>query len=353
MEYIIAILLIILIILVIICLIKLFKVNNNHEIISKLDDKQDNMISSIEQKLSLNNQEVDTKLNLYNQKSNQEMQHLIANLERKIQHQELVRTQESQHLLTQVNKLDIAQQQLMGLGESITSLEKTLNDKKSRGTFGEIRLEVILRDVLGENNKQVWDRQVSMTNGTIVDFLLHAPQPLGNIAIDSKFPLEGYQRILQASSEEELTKARKEFEQHVIKHIKDISSKYIIKGETASQAIMFIPSETIFSEIYAHHEKIITQSYIDHVWIVSPTTLMAILNLLLVVSQEVKRSEQAKTILMHLDNLQTEFKRFDERFNRFNKDIEKITTDAKDISITANKINKQFDKIAKVDFDEE
>lgn len=330
---------------------------NNPSLINQLSQQEDErinrIISSLDNKLTNNNIEVDNKLNLYNEKSMHLMQQSLRTLDQKLHQQQQIQALQSKYILERVTKLDAAQQQIIGLGDSIDSLEKTLNDKKARGTFGEIRLEVILTDVFGQHNNQIWDRQVSMSNGKTVDFLLHAPQPLGDICIDSKFPLEGYQRILDSNNEEELRKARSSFDQDVIKHINAISEKYIIDGETANQAIMFIPSETIFSEIYAYHEKLINLSYEKHVWIVSPTTLMAILNLLLVVNQQIERSNQAQEILNHLAMLETEFERYNTRWQKFNADFDKVIKDMKDISITSNKLAKRFEKVSKVDFNED
>lgn len=314
---------------------------------NKLGDEQRSQIinANIEQKISTSQIELDNKLNNYNSKSLEIMQHSLNTLDQKLHQQAQIQMQQTKDIIERVSKLDMAQQQIMGLEDSITSLEKTLNDKKARGTFGEIRLETILANIFGEHNTSVWERQYKLANQTIVDFILHTPQPLGDIPIDSKFPLEGYQNILNAQDDNSLQKARKDFETHILKHIKDINKKYLADDNTASQAIMFVPSETIFSEIYAYHEKVVLSSYQQHVWICSPTTIMAILNLLLVVIQDNKRSENAQAIADELSALKIEFDRYQTRWQALVKDINKVSDDVKLLDTTSNKITKKFNSI--------
>lgn len=365
MNLIIILVIIIIIILIIMFLVMNKQIKNNqllqHKIIeletqirehNLYNEQQNNMRSSnLEQKIATANLDLDNKINNYNNKSLQLMQNTLNTLDQKMHQQAEVQNQQIKEMIERVSKLDTAQQQIMGLQDSISSLERTLNDKKARGTFGEIRLETILMNVFGANDS-IWQRQFKLTNGTIVDFILHAPEPLGDLPIDSKFPLEGYNQILNASNEAELTKARRDFDQHVSKHLKDIHQKYIDTKNTASQAIMFIPSETIFSEIYAYHEKIIDLSYQLNVWICSPTTLMAILNLMLMILQDQKRSENALEIQKQLSALKIEFNRFATRWQTLNKDIKKIYDDAKNFEITTNKITNKFEKIHDGDLDD-
>ncbi len=326
------------------------QINNLMQMINNNQIKNEAQSQQFQKMMSDNNIVLDNRLSNYNQEALKIITTNIHEIEQQLTHQQDNHVLYQQQLLQRIAKLDITQQQIMGLNDSINNLEKVLSDKKARGSFGEARLELILTDILG-TNKNIWDRQVTLKNNTIVDFLLYTPQPLGNIAIDSKFPLEGYINIINACDEIQLKTAQKEFEQHVIKHIKDINAKYIIPNITANQAIMFVPSETIFNEIY-NYEKIINESYKQHVWICSPTTIMAILNLLLLILENIDQSNQAAQILTQLKTLDVEFERFNKRFMTLAKDFNKVAKDFEDINITANKLTNKFAKIKKVDFDE-
>ena len=356
MNVIIAILLIILIVGVVVLIIKQNQITSNlkkQQLDNELkeDNKMNNIVNSIDNKTSLLNTEIDKKLASYNEQSLSMLKTTITTIDQKLANQQLENNERNKDIIERISKLDGAQQQILGLNDSINNLERTLNDKKARGTFGELRLQTIMEDVFGTNTTTIWERQAKMENGTIVDFILHAPQPLGNLCIDSKFPLEGYNRIVESENDEELTKARKEFKQHVKKHIDDISSKYIIPNITANQAIMFVPSETIFSEIYAYHEEIVAHAYAKHVWICSPTTLMAVLNLLLVVIQDVNRNAYAKEIQKNLNDLKVEFDRYELRWNKLVKDVDNVLKDVKDLDVTAGKINKRFNQIEQVEIE--
>ena len=191
-----------------------------------------------------------------------------------------------------------------------------------------------------------------MSNGYIADSIIFAPQPLGTICIDSKFPLENYERMTDrslSSSEREL--ATRMFKADVKKHIDAISTKYIIPGETANEAIMFLPAEAIFAEINAYHPELLKYSYEKKVWLTSPTTLMSTLTIIQMILKNIERDKYAQVIHLELNKLSREFMKYRERWDKLTRSIDTVTKDIKDINITTEKITKRFDSINSVDLD--
>lgn len=257
-------------------------------------------------------------------------------------------------ILERLSKIDEAQKKIDSLSTEIVSLQDVLTDKKSRGIFGEVQLNQILHSVFGEKNDKVFQTQYSLSNGTIADSVLFAPEPVGTIAIDSKFPLENYKKMTDRESTDlERNEATKAFKRDIKIHIDAISSKYIIPRETSSQAIMFLPAEAIFAEINAYHPDLVDYSQSKKVWICSPTTLMAVLTTLQVVLQNADREKHAHIIQEELVKLGTEFKRYTTRWNNLAKHIDTVSKDVKDIHTTTTKIGKRFESIEKVELDEE
>ena len=184
------------------------------------------------------------------------------------------------NILERLSKIDEAQKKIDSLSGEIVSLQSVLTDKKTRGIFGETNLNYILDSVFGKNDK-IYQTQYSLGNGFISDAILFAPEPLGTICIDSKFPLENYRRMVDKSlSNSEREVATKLFKSDVKKHIDAIRQKYIVPGVTSGEAIMFLPAEAIFAEINAYHPDLVKYSYQSKVWITSPTTLMSTLTIL-------------------------------------------------------------------------
>ncbi len=253
------------------------------------------------------------------------------------------------NVLERLSKIDEAQKKIEDLSANVVSLQDVLTDKKSRGIFGEVQLYQILTSVFGEKNDKIYQTQYRLSNGTVADSIIFTPEPLGNIAIDSKFPLENYRRIYDSGlTAEEKIQARKEFVNDMKRHVDAISVKYIIRNETSDQAILFLPAEAIFAEINAYHTDIIDYAYKKNVRIASPTTLISILTIIQVVMKNIERDKYAHVIQEELGKLQQEFSRYEERWGRLKKDIEKITTDVKEITTTSNKISKRFNEISNV-----
>ena len=263
MEYLIVGLLIILIIAVIILIVKVNKnTNNDLAVTEKLGTFQNGLTKEIgdfkyefsnnlkkdfealndriEQRMIAINEKVNTRLDENFEKSNK----TFANV------------------LERLSRIDEAQKKIDSLSTEIVSLQSVLTDKKTRGIYGEVNLNYILTSVFGEKNNRLYEIQYKLSNGFIADSVIHAPEPLGNVCIDSKFPLENYERMTNKSlSKEEREMATKMFKIDVKKHLEAISSKYIIPGETSNQAIMFLPAEAIFAELNAYHPDLLKEAY--------------------------------------------------------------------------------------------
>ncbi len=257
-----------------------------------------------------------------------------------------------QNILMRLAKIDEAQKKIETLSTDIVSLQTLLTDKKSRGTYGEVQLYQILVSVFGEKNNRLYQTQYRLSNGTIVDAILFAPTPLGNLPIDSKFPLENYQKMMDRSLLElERQTAMKHFKQDVKKHIDDIAIKYITPEETSDQAILFLPAEAIFAEINAYHIDLIEYAQQRRVWLVSPTTLMSTLTTIQVILNNLERDRHALVIQQELNKLGDEFKRYKERWDKLSKHIDTVSKDVKEIHITTEKIGTRFDSISNVELD--
>ena len=252
-------------------------------------------------------------------------------------------------VLERLGKIDEAQKKIEALSSNVVSLQDILTDKKSRGIFGEVQLYQILASVFGEKNDRTYQKQYKLSNNTMVDAMLFTPEPIGNIAIDSKFPLENYRKMYDSKlTNEERINARKEFAGNLKKHIDDISEKYIIRNETSDQAIMFLPAEAIFAEINAYHTDVIDYAYRKNVRIASPTTLVSVLTTIQMILTNIEREKYASVIQEELGKLHEEFGRYEKRWKALEKDIEKVTKDVKEITTTSNKISKRFTEISNV-----
>ena len=252
-------------------------------------------------------------------------------------------------VIARLAKIDEAQNKIESLSGEIVDLQSVLTDKKTRGVFGEVTLSYILTAVFG-NGRKAYDLQKTLSNGLIADSVVYVPEPLGMICIDSKFPLENYQRMTDRSLDENARReAERLFKINVKKHIDDIASKYIITGETSDQAILFLPAEAIFAEINAYHPDLVEYSYTKKVWIAGPTTLMSTLTIIQTVLRNIERDRYTQEIHQELGRLAVEFDRYRQRWGDLSKSIDKVSREVKDISTTTEKITKRFDTINKVE----
>jgi len=250
-------------------------------------------------------------------------------------------------ILQRLALIDDAQKKITDLSNNVVSLQEVLNDKRSRGAFGEVQLNSLIRNVLPE---QSFKLQHTLSNGKIADCLLFLPEPTGNVVIDSKFPLESYRTMMDIEQGElERKTAQRQFKIDIKKHINDISDKYLIDKETADGAIMFIPAEAIFAEIHGHQSDLVDYANKKRVWLASPTTLMAILTTARSVLKDEATRTQIHIIQAHLSHLSQDFDRFKGRFANLAKHIDQAASDVKQIHTSANKISTRFDKIEQVD----
>ena len=286
--------------------------------------------NKIEYKLNLINDRVNNQLNENFEKSNKTFMNVLERL----------------------NKIDEAQKKIDGLNSEIVSLQSVLTDKKTRGTFGEVNLEYILNNAFGASSSGIYSIQHKMSNGFIADCLLYAPAPLGTIAIDSKFPLEDYQKMVDKNrSKEERTIFEKNFVADVKKHINAIAEKYIIPGETSNEAIMFLPAEAIFAEINAYHPELINYAYSKKVWITGPTTLISTLSIISMILKNMERDKYAKVIHQELDKLGVEFNRYKERWDKLSRSVKTVNQSLDELHTTTEKITKRFQNIKNVEVD--
>lgn len=256
------------------------------------------------------------------------------------------------NILERLSKIDEAQKKIDSLSGEIVSLQSVLTDKKTRGIFGETNLNYILDSVFGKNDK-IYQTQYSLGNGFISDAILFAPEPLGTICIDSKFPLENYRKMVDKSlSNSEREVATKLFKSDVKKHIDAIRQKYIVPGVTSGEAIMFLPAEAIFAEINAYHPDLVKYSYQSKVWITSPTTLMSTLTIISMILKNMERDKYAQVIHTELNKLGIEFDRYKDRWDKLSRSIDTVSKDVKDIHTTTEKITKRFDAINSVNVSE-
>ncbi|MGI5890336.1 MAG: DNA recombination protein RmuC [Sedimentibacter sp.] len=253
-------------------------------------------------------------------------------------------------ILERLSRIDEAQKKIDSLSTNIVSLQDVLTDKKSRGIFGEVQLNHILSVVFGEKNDKIYEIQKKLGNSMIADAVLHIPEPVGMVCIDSKFPLENYRRMIDGNiSEAERKQYIREFKLNVKTHINDIASKYIIQGQTSDQAIMFIPAEAIFAEINAYHRDLLDYAGEKKVWLTSPTTLMSVLSTVQVVLRNMEREKYAGIIHEELNKLGKDFKLYKERWESLAKNIKRVSEDVDKINITSNKIERKFDRISRVE----
>lgn len=247
--------------------------------------------------------------------------------------------------------IDEAQKKIDGLSTNMVSLQELLGDKRSRGAYGEVQLEGLVRNVLPTASFKM---QHTFDNGTRVDCALFLPEPTGTVAVDSKFPLENYHRMFDSSLSEAIQlQAEKQFKADVKKHVDDIATKYIIPNVTSDGAVMFIPAEAVFAEIHAYHPEVIDYAMNKRVWVVSPTTLMAVLNTARAVLKDVEMRKQVHIIKDELGKLSKDFERFDLRMKKLADNIRQAHENAQDVHISSQKITRRFAQIERVELSDQ
>jgi DNA recombination protein RmuC len=247
-------------------------------------------------------------------------------------------------------RIDAAQANITELSSQMLSLQSILTNKQQRGAFGEVQLRDLVSSVLPPH---AYSFQAAIGEGKRVDCLLTLPNPPGPIAIDAKFPLESYHLLRAASDEPQRVTAGRAFRIAMTKHIDDIAGKYIVAGETAESALMFLPSEAVYAELHASFPEVVELSYRARVFIVSPTTLWATLNTIRAVLKDVRMREQAGLIQQEVRTLLTDMRRLDERVAKLRMHYEQTSEDFRQIGISTGKVMGRAERIDQLELQDE
>lgn len=241
--------------------------------------------------------------------------------------------------------IDAAQANMTQLSTQVVALQDILSNKQARGAFGEIQLENLVTAALPPD---AYEFQAQLA-GRWVDCLLKLPNPPGPIAIDAKFPLEAYRAVISAPDEVQRILARKQLGSDILVHVRAIRDRYIVPGETAESALMFLPSEAVYAELHANLPEVVQLSYRERVWIVSPTTLMATLNTVRAVLRDARMREQAHLIQAEVRILLEDVARLDDRASRLQKHFDQSLEDLRQIRISTDKVTRRAGRIEEVD----
>jgi len=252
-------------------------------------------------------------------------------------------------LHTRLETIDKAQTNIEKLSGDVLSLQDILSNKQTRGAFGEIQLNDIVSKALSPD---AYSFQATLSNGKRADCLIHLPNPPGPIVIDSKFPLEAFEAINRAKTEREKLEAARAFKATVRKHVRDIADRYILEGETADGALMFLPSEAVYAELHANFADVVRESFELRVWIVSPTTCMATLNTMRAVLKDARMKEQAGAIRKELSALFKDVERLGLRVDNLDKHFSAANKDIEEIKISASKAGNRARRLDRFEFDE-
>ncbi len=252
-------------------------------------------------------------------------------------------------LQTRLAVIDEAQKNITKLSTEVVGLQDILANKQARGSFGEIQLNDLVQTALPPSAYQF---QATLSNGRRVDCLIRLPQPPGPIAIDAKFPLESYRLLRAAKDDAERIQASRAFSADMLKHVKAIAEKYILSGETAESALMFLPSEAIYAELHANFGDVVQKSFRERVWIVSPTTLMATLNTVRAVLKDARMREQAHVIQREMAALIDDVGRLDRRVLNLRKHFDLANEDIRQVAISADKVTMRAERIEEVQLED-
>lgn len=331
------------------------QLSNLGEMQRKFEQRFGEMQQSIEKRLGEMSQSNIEKM----ADSNKQMQELLHQRLKEISGQVEKRldkgfektTETFTNVVSRLAKIDEAQKKITELSSNVVSLQEVLSDKRSRGAFGEVQMAALVRNMMPENS---FSLQHNLSNGTRVDCMLFLPEPTGNLAVDSKFPLDSYKRMMDNDlAESDRQAAERQFRLDVKKHLKDISEKYIIPGETSDSAVMFIPAESVFAEIHAHQPELVEESHRKRVWMVSPSTLMAVLTTVRAVLKDAATRQQVHLIQEHLVGLSQDFGRFRKRMDDLSTHIRLANDDVNKVNTSAKKISSRFEKIEKVELEDD
>ena len=252
-------------------------------------------------------------------------------------------------LQTRLETIDKAQANIEKLSGNVLSLQDILSNKQTRGAFGEIQLHDIVQKALP---KDAYTMQATLSNGKRADCLIHLPNPPGPIVIDAKFPLEAYEAIRRADTPRGVQEAAGQMRVAVRAHIRAIAERYIVEGETADGALMFLPSEAVYAELHANFPELVREGFAVKVWIVSPTTCMATLNTMRAVLKDARMREQAGAIRRELALLYADVDRLGLRVESLDRHFGQAAKDIEDIKISSDKAGKRARRLDNFDFEE-
>jgi DNA recombination protein RmuC len=304
----------------------------------------------IHEMLAQNTKDLSKRVDALTDSTDKRLKEISGQVEKRLNEGFEKTTETFNQVLLHLTRIDEAQKKITELSSNVVSLQEVLADKRSRGAFGEVQLNALIRNVMPDSG---FSLQHTLSNDTRVDCMLFLPEPTGNIAIDAKFPLESFRSMSDDSQTEAKRKrAATQFGKDIRKHIDDIAKKYIIPGETSDGAVMFIPAEAVFAEIHAHYPDLVEEAFRQRVWLVSPTTMMAILTTARAVLKDAATREQVHVIQHHLGELSKDFGRFQKRMDNLATHIKQAHEDVGQVNISARKISGRFDKIEKVELEQ-
>jgi len=326
---------------------------NLHENLAKVQRSTGENLASMQQKLAdtMAAQQLQMQENMANMQLR--TNHALTDLQEKLNTSLTGNAKQTATSLTQLQErlamIDKAQENITKLSGDVLSLQDILSNKQTRGAFGEIQLNDIVGKALPRDSYAL---QHTLSNGKRADCLIHLPNPPGPIVIDSKFPLEAYEAMLASQTEAELKAGIQMFKTSVRKHIKDISERYVIEGETADGALMFLPSEAIYAELHSKFPDLVREGFDKRVWIVSPTTCMATLNTMRAILKDARMREQAGEIRKALRNLHRDVEIVGERAGKLETHLRQAGDDVAGILTAATRANKRAHKLDNFDFEE-
>ena len=310
---------------------------------------QTQVLQAMESRLAHVQQQMNDRLHDNAMKSARAMSELQERMKESLQGNTVKTTQSLTQLQERLAVIDKAQDNITRLSGDVLSLQDILSNKQTRGAFGEIQLTDIVSKALPKDS---YDLQQTLSNGKRADCLIHLPNPPGPIVIDSKFPLEAYEQLRKADTQYELNEAAKAMKVAVKAHIKAISEKYIIEGETADGALMFLPSEAVYAELHANFPELVREGFEARVWIVSPTTCMATLNTMRAILKDARMREQAGEIRKMLKHLHRDVELVVERAGKLETHFDQARRDVEGITTAAERAGKRAARLDNFDFEE-
>jgi DNA recombination protein RmuC len=245
--------------------------------------------------------------------------------------------------------IDAARGNIEALGNQVNTLAGILGNKQARGAFGESQMEQIIADRLPSD---AFTLQATLSNGRRADCLIHLPNPPGPIAIDSKFPLESWLMLRDAADDATRTQRLRQFSTDVQKHIKDVADRYIIAGETAEGALIFVPSEAIYAELHTSLVSLVSDATRRGVYIVSPTTLWAVLGTMRALLRDVRLRTEAGRIRKEVDRMLADVGRLEDRTDSLRKHFGQVQKDVEQIETSTNAIKRGGQRIADLELED-